>query len=83
MDLDKKKLHKNILTPSTFWDVDLNLLDAEKDKDFIIVRALERGTDLEIMHIESTHSQQEIISALENTRGVSKKTINFYKTVSL
>ena len=83
MDLDKKKLHKNILTPSTFWDVNLNLLDAEKDKDFIIVRVLERGTDVEIMHIESTYSQQEIISALENTRGVSKKTINFYKTVSL
>ncbi len=83
MDLDKKKLNKNILTPSTFWDVNLNLLDAEKDKDFIIVRVLERGTDLEIMHIESAHSQQEIISALQNTRGVSKKTINFYKTVSL
>jgi len=63
--------------------VDLSLLDAEKDKDFIIVRVLERGTDVEIMHIESTYSQQEIISALENTRGVSKKTINFYKTVSL
>ena len=83
MDLDKKKLHKNILTPSTFWDVNPNLLDAEKDKDFIIVRVLERGTDLEIMHIESAHSQQEIISALQNTRGVSKKTINFYKTVSV
>lgn len=83
MDLDKKKLSKNILTPSTFWDVNLNLLDAEKDKDFIIVRVLERGTDVEIMHIESTYSQQEIISALENTRGVSKKTINFYKKVSL
>jgi len=81
--LDKKKLSKNILTPSTFWDVNLNLLDAEKDKDFIIVRVLERGTDVEIMHIESTYSQQEIISALENTRGVSKKTINFYKKVSL
>ncbi len=81
--MDKKKLSKNILTPSTFWDVNLNLLDAEKDKDFIIVRVLERGTDVEIMHIESTYSQQEIISALENTRGVSKKTINFYKKVSL
>ncbi len=81
--MEKKKLHKNILTPTTFWDVDLSLLDSEKDKDFIIVRILERGTDLEIMHIESVYSQQEIISALENTRGVSKKTINFYKTVSL
>jgi len=83
MDLDKKKFYKNFLTPPTFWDVDLNLLHSEKDKDFIIVRVLERGTDSEIAHIESAYSQQEIISALEKTKGVSKKTLNFYKTISL
>ena len=81
--MDKKKLHKDLLIPSTFWDVELNLLDSEKDKDFIIVRVLERGTDSEIGHIESAFSQQEIVSALEKTKGVSKKTLNFYKTVSL
>ena len=83
MILDTKKLDKNLLNPSTFWDVDVNLLNPEKDKDFIIIRVLERGTDSEIGHIESAYSQQEIVSALENTKGVSKKTINFYKTVSL
>lgn len=82
MVLDKKKLHKTLLTPSTFWDVDLNLLDSQKDRDFIIVRVLERGTDIEIGQIESAYSQQEIVSALENTKGVSKKTLNFYKTVT-
>lgn len=80
--MDKKKLHINLLNPSTFWDVDPNLLHAEKDKDFIIVRVLERGTDLEIVHIELAYTQQEIILALENTKGVSKKTLNFYKTIS-
>jgi len=81
--LEKQKLNKNHLNPATFWDVDPNLLDTEKDKDFIIVRILERGTDMEIGLIESTYSQSEIVSTLEKTKGVSKKTLNFYKTVSI
>lgn len=81
--MGKKKLHENLLNPTTFWDVDLNLLDASKDMDFIIVRVLERGTDAEIQHVETVYSQQEIVAALESTKGVSKKTLNFYKTISL
>ncbi len=81
--MSKKKFHENHLNPTTFLDVDLNLLDSSKDMDFIIVRVLERGTDVEIRKIETAYSQQEIISALENTKGVSKKTLNFYKTISL
>jgi hypothetical protein len=77
------KPHINRLNPTTFWDVDLNLLDESKDMDFIIVRVLERGTDDEIQYIETTYSQQEIVAALESTKGVSKKTLNFYKTISL
>ena len=83
MALKRKAFHSDFLNPTTFWDIDLNLLDREKDKDFIIVRVLERGTDVEIQYIESVYSQQEIISALEITKGVSKKTLNFYKTISM
>jgi len=63
--------------------VDINLLDIKKDRDFIIVRMPERGTDLEIGLIKLTYSQREIISALEKTKGGSKKTLNFYKTISI
>jgi len=80
--LAKKKLLINLLNPATFWDVNLNLLDVSKDKDFIIVRVLERGTDSEIWYIESVYSQQEIILALKNTKGACKKTLNFYRTIS-
>ena len=83
MVLKGKALHTNLLNPTTFWDIDLNLLDMVKDRGFIIVRALERGTDAEIRYIESIYSQQEIISALEMTKGVSKKTLSFYKTISI
>ncbi len=83
MALKGKALHTDFLNPTTFWDIDLNLLDMVKDRDFIIVRVLERGTDVEIRYIESVYSQQEIISALEMTKGVSKKTLNFYKTISI
>ncbi|MCG2462663.1 hypothetical protein K8352_18015 [Flavobacteriaceae bacterium F89] len=81
--MNGKTLHTDLLNTTTFWDVDLNLLDTVKDKDFIIVRALERGTDVEIRYIESVYSQQEIIAALERTKGVSKKTLNFYKTITI
>ncbi|HBU79146.1 MAG TPA: hypothetical protein DEF18_13680 [Muricauda sp.] len=81
--MEKQRLNKDYLNPTTFWDVDPNLLDTEKDKDFIIARVLERGTDPEIGLIESTYLQREIISALEKTKEVSKKTLNFYKTISI
>ena len=83
MALNKKKPYPDKLNPTTFWDVDLNSLDGVKDKDFIIVSVLERGMDVEIRYIESVYSQQEIIVALERTKGVSKKTLNFYKTISI
>lgn len=83
MVLNVKAFHTDFINPTTFWDVDLNLLDRVKDRDFIIARALERGTDLEISYIESVYSQQEIIAALESTKWVSKKTLNFYKTISI
>ncbi len=78
-----KTLQLDILNPSTFWDTDPKLLDLVKDRDFIIVRVLERGTDVEIRHIESVFSQQTIISALEKSKEVSRKTLNFYKTISI
>jgi len=53
--------------------MDLNLLDAEKDRDFIIVRVLERGTDLEIGLIESVYSQREIIFGTGEDHGSIEK----------
>lgn len=67
----------------TFWDVELNALDKLMDKDFILVRVLERGRDAEIQYIESLYSQQDITAALEKTKGVSKRTLNFYKNITL
>lgn len=81
--MKKRELNKERLLPTTFWDVDLDLLDADRDRDFIIARVLERGTDEEIHHVESAYPQEQIITALEETKGVSKKTLNFYKTISL
>ncbi len=83
MILGKEKFQTNRLNPTTFWDVDVDLLDVEKNKNFIIVRVLERGTDPEIWYIESGYSQQEIIAALKNTKGACKKTLNFYKTITI
>lgn len=83
MTLKRKELPINLLNPMTFWDVELNALDKLMDKDFILVRVLERGRDAEIQYIESLYSQQDITAALEKTKGVSKRTLNFYKNITL
>ncbi|MBW8245186.1 hypothetical protein K1F50_20450 [Muricauda oceani] len=57
--MERQRLNKDHLNPATFWDVDINLLDAEKDRDFIIVRVLERGTDPEIGLIELIYLQRD------------------------
>lgn len=64
-----------------FWDIDPTQLDWKKDKDFIIARTLERGTDKEIAEIERRFSKKEILRALTSSRGASKRTINYYETV--
>lgn len=74
-------LDLNILRKTTFWDANLSALDKEQDKLFIISRVLERGTDAEIDYIETIYTPDEILFTLENVKGISKKTINFYKTI--
>jgi len=77
--LDTKKFDKNLLDSSTFWNVDMTLPDSKKDKDIINVGVLYGGMDSKTPHIESAYSLPEIISALENTKGVSKKKSSFIK----
>ncbi len=69
------------LKKTTFWDIDINILDLEKDKIFIITRVLTRGTDNEILFVENHYTKEEIVSALNTTKGIDKKTKNYYNLI--
>lgn len=55
-----------------FWDVNINNLDPEKDKDFIIPRALymtdRNSFDSDIKKLESIYPSSQIITQLRNTK---------------
>lgn len=55
-----------------FWDVDLDKLQLELDKDLIIPRALfattENTFDTDIKKLEKLYSHSEILNELKNTR---------------
>ncbi len=62
----------SVLPKHLFWDMDVNALSFDKDKDIIIPRALfsttEESFDKEISTLESLYSKDEIISTLKNTK---------------
>lgn len=64
-----------------FWDCDMQTLDFEKEKSFIISRILMRGTDREIRLIENMFSLKEIVQAVKNSFEADAKCINFYETL--
>lgn len=51
---------KNHFPGSVFWDVDPNLLDIKKDKDFIIERVLSRnmGNPVYLERLEAIYSKK-------------------------
>ena len=55
-----------------FWDVNVDKLDTQKDKDFIIPRALymtnESSFDTDIKRLERLYSSNQIIKHLKQTR---------------
>jgi len=68
---------KDIFLKSTFWDANFDNFDFNTDKYFIISRVLTRGTDKEINFVLSYYTQSDILDALNNSKGIDKKTLNF------
>jgi hypothetical protein len=72
-----QKLNKKFLRQRTFWDVDFDLIDVEKDKEFIISRVVQKGSDDELFHLNSVFSFDYIFKVLSNYRGVPSKILNY------
>ncbi len=79
----EKALKNKYLKGITFWDVDLDSLDLIKDKNYIISRITERGTDLEVSFIRFFYSKKDILFVVNNTKGLSPKTKNYFNTIEL
>ena len=72
MDKNKPVLPKHI-----FWDIQIENLDFDKKKNFIIVRVFERGDYKEITQIRRYYGDETIINAVENAKFIDEETFNF------
>jgi hypothetical protein len=66
-----------ILPKHIFWDVEIDKLDFDKKKNFIIVRVFERGDFKEITQIRRYYSDETIISCIKNAKFIDEETFNF------
>lgn len=64
-----------------FWDVDLDKLDNERDKQFIISRVLEFGDIPDFQQLFIRYTRLEITEAITHSRSISKPTASLWKNV--
>ena len=66
---------------SLFWDTDLNNIDIEKHKEYIIKRILEYGDIGSVKWMFKNYSKDLIKDVLNSSRGISKKSSFYWKLV--
>jgi len=64
-----------------FWDTDINELDAQKYKKYILERILEMGDEEAVKWMKKTYSQTDILETLKNNRKISLKSQNYWQLV--
>jgi hypothetical protein len=69
------------LSKTAFWDIDMNTLDEDIHKDFIVARVFQYGELEDAKIIIKKYSKKEISHALKNYRGLDDLTINFAKVM--
>ena len=66
------------INKSLFWDVNIDNLDWEKNRQLIIERTLQRGLTKEVETIFSIYTLSEIKEALLKSKTLDKKTANYF-----
>ena len=64
-----------------FWDIDINSLDKEKHKQYIISRMFNFGDDEAIKWVKEEYTDEEIEDVARNSRNFTKKSAEFLKNV--
>ncbi len=67
----------NTLSPHLFWDVDINDVDADKNKSFIIKRVLEFGFFKDWKLINEYYGIDVIVDSATKFRELEPKTLSF------
>lgn len=66
---------------SLFWGVNLDKLDLDKNKEFIISRILENGTKEDIDWLRTNFTDTEIKDIVIKSKLISRKTAYFWKII--
>lgn len=74
MDEVQKQL---LLSKSAFWDTDVDALDAEVHKEFIIPRVFMHGSLDDYKAVLRRYTKEEITTALRGYRGLDRVTKEF------
>lgn len=63
-----------------FWDVSFDDLDDRRDRDFVVSRIAEYGTDAAIRWLREKYSEGEIAEALERRQSeLSARTLSLWR----
>ena len=75
----KKQISNRVnLSPTLFWDTDVDLIDWEKQARFIIERVITRGDIEDWKQIKKFYGLQKIKKEIISMRYLDKKTLNFF-----
>ncbi len=63
-----------------FWDIDIQSLDIQGNRNFIIQRLLEKGNNETLKWVFKNYSIPTIKFVVQNSPNLSEKTRNFWQT---
>lgn len=72
----------NQLSPYLFWDVDVNSVTINDNKQFVIKRVLEYGLLSDWLELSSYFSIGEIADAVSNIKDLDNKSLSFIAAIS-
>lgn len=72
---------KSKMTTSTFWDVDFDDVDLEKQRQFIISRIFMRGDLPEIRNAIEYFGKEEVVKSVTNVSYLDDLTLSYCSTI--
>lgn len=66
------------LSPSLFWDVDREAVDAEKNRRFVICRVMDRGSREDVKKTFAFYSEAVVLKNLQMARSLDRKTLHYF-----
>lgn len=66
------------LFPTLFWDVDVETMDSQSHRNFIIPRVMDRGTHDDVMAVWTHYGEEVVKESLLGAPSLQRKTIFFF-----